>query len=511
MKRKVKWCILFGSILFTGFLCSGKLGMADDLWDEDDVGEAEVFDEDEWEAEDSFDMEQYSVELIEGGVRIVSCQMETVPETIQIPAELSYDNRSFSVLEIGEEAFAGIGEVKEIEVAEGIRQIGDYAFCGCEQLNQIKLPKSVTNIGKGAFSECYELHTIQIDEENKNFSVSENCLYQDKKTVIWCSMEAEEVMLSEETETIAGAAFSGCQLLTELEIPATVTVIEENAFETCAALDRIHFQEQSLFQLQKNSFPDLWNCVIYVENEEIKSMVEASEAYEGEEISVVVKKEFALNYECNGGSFDEEAKGSYSNLEEILLPEPDREGFLFLGWSETPEDKGDYIVSYEAGTQGDKTLYAMWEPDTDAEDTGLLNEEEEKLLLQNDEAKSDENKKSVKQSLTISKKKKQSVKTEKSKERVTHQKSTKDSLTEATSEEQKEAGVVNTVEETQTEEVKEGEQSEQRIEMQTEPQERKASFLVILLFIGGLLCTIGSLGFMLYFHMQEKKEKEKRK
>lgn len=502
MPKKVNWYIIIISILTISLFCSGKLSNADELWDEDDTGEAEVFEEEEWEEGDSFETEQYSIELIEGGVRIVSCQMETVPETIQIPAELIYNNQNYPVLEIGEEAFAGISEVQEIEIAEGIVQIGDYAFSGCEHLTQIKLPESLASIGKGAFCECYELHTVQIDKENKHFNLTESCLYQDKKTLLWCSMEAEEAELSKETETIAEAAFSGCQLLTDLSIPATVTAIEEQAFETCASLDTIHFQEQSPFRLEKNSFPDLSNCTIYVENEEMKSMVEASEAYGGEEISVVVKKEFALHYECNGGSLDGETRASYSNMEEVLLPEPDREDFLFLGWSETKEDKGEYIVSYEAGTQGDKTLYAMWEPDTDAEDTSLLNEEEEQLLQQKDNTKKAENNKILNQKLAVARKK-PSQTTEKNKEQAVYPKDTKDSPAEASSDEVRETDVIDTEEETQTRQTSEGEQTEQKAEMQTEskaePQERSASPLVILLFIGGLLCTAGSLGGMLYF------------
>ena len=231
-------------------------------------------------------------------------------------------------------------------------------------------------------------------------------------------------------------------------------------------------------------------------------MVEASEAYGGEEISVVVKKEFALHYECNGGSLDGETKTSYSNMEEVLLPEPDREDFLFLGWSETKEDKGDYIVSYEAGTQGDKTLYAMWEPDTDAEDTSLLNEEEEQLLQQKDSAKKAENKKILNRKIAAVRRK-PSQTTEKNKEQAVYSKDTKDSLTEASSDEAGGTKVVDTGEETQTNQTNEGQQTEQEVEMQTEskaePQKRNTSPLIILLFIAGLLCTAGSLGGMLYF------------
>lgn len=506
MTKKVKWYIIISGVLMIGLFCSGRFSVADDLWDEDDAGEAEVFDEEDWEEGDSFDTEQYSVEIIEGGVRIVSCQMETVPETIQIPAELSYNNRNFPVLEIGEDAFAGITEVKQIQVAEGIRQIGAYAFSGCEQLEQLSLPKSVICIGKGAFSECYELHTIGIDEGNEHFSISGNCLYQDHKTILWCFTQAEEVVLSEATQTIAEAAFSGCQLLTELRIPATVTVIEENAFETCAALDTVYFQEQSLFRLNKNSFPDLWNCVIFVESEEIKSMVEASGAYEGEEISVVAQKEYALHYECNGGSFDEEVKKNYSNLEEIILPEPDKDGFLFLGWSETPEDKGEYVISYEAGTQGDKTLYAMWESDTDAEDTSLLSETERTLMSQKDGVRKANNNKSIKRSLISAKKKKQSIKTDENVEHIVRQREMEDSLAEAIEEGARQDSIAQT-EEIQPEQVEEEERLEQTTEEQTEPQERKPSFLVVLLFSGGLFCMVGALGSMVYFRMREKKGK----
>jgi len=53
---------------------------------------------------------------------------------------------------IGEYAFSGCSELKNITIPNNATSIGDWAFLACEGLSSITIPNSVTSIGGGAFS-----------------------------------------------------------------------------------------------------------------------------------------------------------------------------------------------------------------------------------------------------------------------------------------------------------------------------------------------------------------------
>lgn len=87
-----------------------------------------------------------------------------------------------NVKSIGEFAFGGCSNVKELIYAEGctevlptglksirsvslpnsVKSIGDDAFSGCNGLTSISLPESVKNIGKAAFQYCKSLTSVTI-------------------------------------------------------------------------------------------------------------------------------------------------------------------------------------------------------------------------------------------------------------------------------------------------------------------------------------------------------------
>lgn len=122
-------------------------------------------------------------------------------------------------------------------------------------------------------------------------------------------------------------------------------------------------------------------------------------------------------------------------------------------------------------------------------------------MSQKDGVRKANNNKSIKRSLISEKNKKKSIKTDENVEHIVRQREMEDSLAEAIEEGARQDSTAQT-EEIQPEQVEE----EERLE-QIEPQERKPSFLVVLLFSGGLFCMIGALGSMVYFRLREKKGK----
>lgn len=101
---------------------------------------------------------------------------------------------------IGDEAFYGCAELKEIDFGHGITRIGENGnqsmFSGCA-FKKITFPPQIKEIGMRAFSLCYEL---------------------------------EEVIFNEGLEVIQKEAFQNCPNLLEINLPASIKKVGTDAF-----------------------------------------------------------------------------------------------------------------------------------------------------------------------------------------------------------------------------------------------------------------------------------------
>ena len=67
--------------------------------------------------------------------------------SVTIPETVTYNNNTYSVTSIGDEAFAYCSSLTSITLPEGVTSIGDYAFDTCVGLSSVTIPDSVTQIG----------------------------------------------------------------------------------------------------------------------------------------------------------------------------------------------------------------------------------------------------------------------------------------------------------------------------------------------------------------------------
>ena len=197
----------------------------------------------------------------------VECnQLETVnfPSTLQV---------------IDSEAFCYCYSLTEITIPDGVTQIGSWAFENCTGLVSVRIPASVTSLDY-AFYDCSSLTGIWVDENNRYYSSdSFGVLYNKDKTVLEelpGGFEGEYVIPEGVRDinvmecagltkiTVPGSVvdplFSGCENLTNVvyqegvehigklyhcnnlssvSIPASVTVIDEAAFNDCEYLRHV--------------------------------------------------------------------------------------------------------------------------------------------------------------------------------------------------------------------------------------------------------------------------------
>ncbi len=127
-----------------------------------------------------------------------------------------------------------------VTIPEGVRIIGRYAFLDCKKLTYVKLPEGLRRICACAFAGCESLTELELPEsltELDTFSLA--CMPALKKIRIPSGIRVvesgvfnmcealEEVIISEGVRTIADTFFC-CDKLRYIEIPASVTAIDDD-------------------------------------------------------------------------------------------------------------------------------------------------------------------------------------------------------------------------------------------------------------------------------------------
>lgn len=156
---------------------------------------------------------------------------------------------------IGAYSFFDLEEVTEVNLPEGLLEIGTYAFSGCENVTAVTLPTTLTEIGDVAFSNtaltkitipagttvvggdafavCSDLEAISVESGNTKYSSdAQGILYNKEMTVLLDCPDAFEgkCVVPSGVAEISDRAFSQCDALTAVHIPASVTYIGQYAF-----------------------------------------------------------------------------------------------------------------------------------------------------------------------------------------------------------------------------------------------------------------------------------------
>ena len=130
---------------------------------------------------------------------------------------------------IGSSAFSG-SYMDSLTLPESLRTIGGAAF-EKSHLKTLTIPGGVTSIGNGAFSNSH-LTSIQLPD---GAQLGAMLFYQ--------CYELTDVTLPADLTVIGDSMFENCTKLTHVTIPSGVTRIEREAFTMCGALEEIRLPE----------------------------------------------------------------------------------------------------------------------------------------------------------------------------------------------------------------------------------------------------------------------------
>ena len=127
----------------------------------------------------------------------------------------------YRVEKIEYNAFMGRYSKLVLRMPETIKEISPFAFSHCNVLYEVIIPQSVQSIGPYAFEGCTNLVAVQIPSSVKKIDIStfSNCY------------NLSTVSLTEGLEEIARHAFLNCKSLKHIYLPASVTKVDDFAFE----------------------------------------------------------------------------------------------------------------------------------------------------------------------------------------------------------------------------------------------------------------------------------------
>ena len=163
-------------------------------------------------------------------------------EKIDIPAEITWEDKTYPVTELGNGCFKDCSEVKSINIPESVTNLGENCFWGCT-FTSINIPSSVTSIGESCFGCCESLVSITIPSSVK--SIGDYCFYD-------CQRLSSANIPSSIT-SLGNRIFENCRSLISVTIPSSVTSLGEGCFTSCKKLKSIVIPS-SVTELGKNCF-----------------------------------------------------------------------------------------------------------------------------------------------------------------------------------------------------------------------------------------------------------------
>ena len=142
---------------------------------------------------------------------------------------------------INENAFNNMAGLEKVIFSEPskVQIIEKGAFGQCYKLKEVTLPKSLTELNQ-IFSLSENLETINVPADSKLTSINDNALQSNTK------LKNFNFLGSCDLTTIKAGAFQGLAQLQEFKFPKGVSTIENNAFNGCQAMKTAKFDDNAV-------------------------------------------------------------------------------------------------------------------------------------------------------------------------------------------------------------------------------------------------------------------------
>lgn len=171
--------------------------------------------------------------------------------TAIVPPTVTFSDKTYTVTEIGDEAFEDCVYLTSITIPNTVTRIGDYAFNWCRALSSVVIPESVTSVGDYAFGYCSALESAIIGNGVKSIG---------DYAFLYCPV-LKSITIGNNVQSIGNAAFSHCSALTSIVLPEGVTSVGNKAFYRCESLNHLSIPSSVVYDSSTNGFTSICHCL----------------------------------------------------------------------------------------------------------------------------------------------------------------------------------------------------------------------------------------------------------
>ena len=145
------------------------------------------------------------------------------------------------LIEIGEDAFRG-SDIASVEMPNTVKRLGVHAFADCKNLKNVTLSSSLTLIPMGAFSGCEALEELQVPASVKKVA-----------DLAFEASGLKEMELPMGVESVGAGAFFNCQQLEKLAFPNSLKRLGVCSFLYCNKLKSLTLPDQKPRRMQPSA------------------------------------------------------------------------------------------------------------------------------------------------------------------------------------------------------------------------------------------------------------------
>lgn len=187
------------------------------------------------------------------------------------------------VIRICPAAFSGCSELSEVSIPATVTVIEESAFRNCKKLYTVTVPQSVTYLGFGAFSGCSSLVAITLPFVGQTKSGVGNTLFGHIFGADSTDDHGKKIPVTLTAVTVTGgtvigaSAFSNCEHITTVRLPATLKVLGAAAFFHAKSITRVHIEDLAAWcnitMGTEESNPLYHGGALFVDGKQIKELV----------------------------------------------------------------------------------------------------------------------------------------------------------------------------------------------------------------------------------------------
>lgn len=232
-------------------------------------------------------------------VEVAAQDPQNISGSISIPSEIQYNDKSYTVTAIGNEAFYECDKLTSVTIPSSVIEIGLIAFLDCG-ITSVTIPSSVIEIGVRAFC-CPNLTSLNVDSDNQYFKSIDGILYNKLATEILSYPPGKEgeYVIPNSVTIIGNGAFSSCSNLTNFTIPKSVTKIGSSAFSFCSGLTSVTIPESvteigdgAFFVCKSLTNVTIPNSVTKIEDSTFSSCISLTSVTIPESVTIIGRSAF---------------------------------------------------------------------------------------------------------------------------------------------------------------------------------------------------------------------------